>query len=66
MSKEFDTYLVDGRIVILTTWWNEHGEKVYCENFISLTRAKEILSELKATIDMVENNQATPQNTTQQ
>lgn len=55
MCKPFDSYVDNGRIVIITTDYSElHGEKVVCENYIPISRAKEILKDLKEAIDLIQ------------
>lgn len=55
MCKPFDSYVDNGRIVIVTTDYSElHGEKVVCENYIAFARAKEILKDLQEAINLIE------------
>jgi hypothetical protein len=41
MCNPFNSYVDNGRIVIISTDYSElHGEKVVCENYISFARAR--------------------------
>ena len=55
MFKPFDSYVEDGRIVILTSEYSEmHGGNVTCTHFMSIDRAKEILKDLEEAINSLE------------
>ncbi len=52
--KSFDSYVDRNRIVIVTKSYSEiHMEDVYCENYISVDRAQEIINGLQSAIDAV-------------
>lgn len=55
MFKQFDSYIEDGRIVILTNEYSEiHGGYVICTHFVRLERAKEIIKDLQDAITATE------------
>jgi hypothetical protein len=54
MHIAFDSYIENGRLIIITTDY-VGDEKEITENFISLERAKEILKDLQLNINLLEN-----------
>jgi len=55
MFQPFDSYVSDGRIVIITKEYSFiHGEDVIAENFMSIERAKQIAFDLQYAINKAE------------
>ena len=50
----FDSYVEDGKIIIVTTGRDMEGNRAVQLNNISLERAKQILSDLQASIRSIE------------
>ena len=55
MSKPFDSYLVDYKIVIVTKEYSGmHDDIVDVEHYISIERAKDIISQLQEAVRLAE------------
>lgn len=52
MNKKFDSYFDNGKIIIITTEYNDFHEKISpVENHVSISRAKEIVADLEDAIN---------------
>ncbi len=53
MTQEFDFYIEDGKIYIVTTDLDEHGNSVVTHNQITIERVQEIAKELRDNINLL-------------
>ncbi len=53
MIQAFDSYIEDGKIYIVTTDFDEHGNRVVTHNQITIERAQEIAKELRDNINLL-------------
>jgi hypothetical protein len=53
MTQAFDSYIEDGKIYIVTTDFDRHGNRVVTHNQITIERAQEIAKELRDNINLL-------------
>jgi len=53
MTQAFDSYIKDGKIYIVTTGFDESGNRVVTHNEITIDRAQEIAKELRDNINLL-------------
>lgn len=53
MAQAFDSYIENGEIYIITTHFDEHGNRVVTKNQITIKRAQEIVKELQCNISIL-------------
>lgn len=53
MTQAFDSYIENGKIYIVTMYFDEHGNRVVTHNQITIERAQEIAKELQDNINLL-------------
>lgn len=53
MAQAFDSYIENGKIYIITTDFDEHGNRFVTHNQITIERAKQIAEELQNNITLL-------------